>query len=87
MKIIELIYKYYLSIEGSLRAENFKNVGSQIAGNFISGLISNLLILLWLDRFNSKLTRDGRYLSKADAVQIILEWLHRLAGTVSFETF
>ena len=55
---------------GHAPPENFENVGSQIAGNCISGLVSNLIILLWLYCFNSKLTRDVRYLYKADAVQI-----------------
>ena len=55
---------------GHAPPENFENVGSQIAGNCISGLISNLTILLWLDRFNNKITRDVRYLSKADAFQM-----------------
>ena len=31
--------------------ENLENVASQVTGNCISGLISNLIILLWLDRF------------------------------------
>ena len=55
---------------GHASPENFENVGSQIAGNCISGLISSLIILLWLTRFNSKLTHYVRYLSKADVVQI-----------------
>ena len=59
-----------MEVWGHTPPENFENVGSQIAGNCISGLISNLIILLWLDRFDSKLTRNVRYLSKADAVQI-----------------
>ena len=52
------------------KPENFENLGSQIAGNCISGLISNLIILLQLDRFNSKLSRYVRRLPKTDAVQI-----------------
>ena len=43
---------------GHATPENFENVGYQIAGNCISWFISNLIILLWLDHFNSKLTRD-----------------------------
>ena len=36
---------------GHAPRENFENVGSQIVGNCISGLIGNLIILLWYRPF------------------------------------
>ena len=64
------MFKATLGGSRGMLPENFENVGSQIVGNCISGLISNFIILLWLDCFNNKFSRDVRYLSKADAVQI-----------------
>ena len=52
---------------------NFENVISQIAGNCISALMSNLIILFFhytiLIDFN-KLTPNARYLYKGDALLI-----------------
>ena len=72
-----------MEVWGHVPPENFESLCSKIAGNCISGLISNLIILLWLDRFNSKLTCDVRYHSKADAVQIKI----RMPSLVSWDRF